>query len=625
MKRIKVLMAMLLCMATIAGAQVPQKFQYQAVLRHTDGTVMGNASVVMTISLIKEKPDGDVLYSETHKVKTSPDGLISIAIGGGEKIAGEFGYANWDKPVFLNVKVSNNGAEQVDLGSTQILAVPYAIHAHQATFADSARYATDAVTAERLAPGGVVTITAEAGHNADEPIFSVKNPNGDLVFAVFEDGVRSYVKDMGDDSQGGFVVGELEPHHPEAKAAVNNQLLVVTPDSTRIYLNAQAQTKSVRTGFAVGTRSGRKGVTEDLLVVTPNSTDIYIDDTRSAKGVRTGFAVGTRSGRKANETSTLLSVTPVLTEVNFDQRGAKGVRTGFAVGTRSGRKGPADDLLLVTTDSTRIYIDDNPQTKSVRTGFAVGGRSGRKSAGLNYLTVTPDSTRVVVGSTSASHDPNRGFTVGGLDSKGQYTNFLRVTDSASNFNTSIHAQGDLMISGQVNQNVGIAQEPLVIGQDSYNTVKIGRQVWMAQNRKATTSDDNHYNSTTYGGYFGYNVINETGMCPDGWRLPQQVDFDLLFRGQGGAPDASGNFVGISDKLISGDDWAMTPKPGNLSGFSAIASKQVTKDGSIFAESERDPIGTTFWYGNGFVTINKDKITFSTETTGYHHIRCIKVE
>ena len=82
MKRFRIGL-LLLALTSIVYSQSPQAFNYQAVLRHTDGKVRANESVDIKIELIQSTVNGSAVYTEEHSVQTNEFGLINLAIGTG--------------------------------------------------------------------------------------------------------------------------------------------------------------------------------------------------------------------------------------------------------------------------------------------------------------------------------------------------------------------------------------------------------------------------------------------------------------------------------------------------------------------------------------------------------------
>jgi uncharacterized protein (TIGR02145 family) len=171
----------------------------------------------------------------------------------------------------------------------------------------------------------------------------------------------------------------------------------------------------------------------------------------------------------------------------------------------------------------------------------------------------------------------------------------------------------------------------------YPIVNVGTQVWMAENLKTTRLNDNTtvisnitsntiwtaqstpaycwYNNdvTTYkplyGGMYNWFALNTGNLCPAGWRVPTDADFNTLEVSLG-LPLANvdiygfrGTDQGAKLKNISG--WAAGQNGTNASGFSALpGGYRYGADGSYNAvgllsywwTTTLDPNdGTAAWY------------------------------
>lgn len=213
---------------------------------------------------------------------------------------------------------------------------------------DSVVYFADTLTHFGIGtktPTGKLEVMADNTIGDDEPLFEVKNKNGDPVFSVYPNGVHIYVDESTKGNIGGFAVS--------GRSATKeiNEYMRVTPDSTRIYVKETA--KGNIGGFAVSGRSASKGSQENYLEVTPSSTRIFVD-TATQKGNIGGFAV---SGRSAS-------------------------------------KGEKEDLFVTNWDSTRIYIEENTSKGNIG-GFAVSGRSASKQGASNFFNVAYDTTQTI--------------------------------------------------------------------------------------------------------------------------------------------------------------------------------------------------------------------------------------
>lgn len=134
MKQILVFLSVLLIFNS-ALAQSPQAIAYQAVARNSSGSIFANTSVSVRFSIRDSIATGTIKYRETHSVTTSAQGMFSVNIGQGIPVSGSFSAINWAiNTKFLQVEIDTSGGSYfIDLGTQQMLSVPYALHAGTAT------------------------------------------------------------------------------------------------------------------------------------------------------------------------------------------------------------------------------------------------------------------------------------------------------------------------------------------------------------------------------------------------------------------------------------------------------------------------------------------------------------
>ncbi|MFO7616816.1 MAG: FISUMP domain-containing protein [Bacteroidales bacterium] len=115
-------------------AQSPAFFNYQAVARQADGSLLASRTIGLEITIREGSDKGTVLYSERHEVMTDEFGLVTIAVGDGWSEQ-EFSAINWgaggDKWLEVKLDAENNGF-YVLMGATQLLSVPFAMYAREA-------------------------------------------------------------------------------------------------------------------------------------------------------------------------------------------------------------------------------------------------------------------------------------------------------------------------------------------------------------------------------------------------------------------------------------------------------------------------------------------------------------
>ncbi len=125
------ILAALLCHPQPATAAVPEAINYQAVARKADGTPISNQQVRVRASILRSTINGVIAYQEVHLTTTTAGGQFSIKIGAGVLVQGSFTTLDWANFLhFLKVEVDPvGGTAFADLGTQQMLSVPYAHHA----------------------------------------------------------------------------------------------------------------------------------------------------------------------------------------------------------------------------------------------------------------------------------------------------------------------------------------------------------------------------------------------------------------------------------------------------------------------------------------------------------------
>lgn len=130
----KIILILLLVFTTIGFAQTPEKMSYQAIVRNADGNLVSNLPVGIQISILKTTSSGTPIYVESHTITTNENGLVTLEIGSGNKTTGSFSAINWgDDKYFIKTETDPLGASNYTItGTSQLLSVPYALHAKTA-------------------------------------------------------------------------------------------------------------------------------------------------------------------------------------------------------------------------------------------------------------------------------------------------------------------------------------------------------------------------------------------------------------------------------------------------------------------------------------------------------------
>jgi uncharacterized protein (TIGR02145 family) len=178
----------------------------------------------------------------------------------------------------------------------------------------------------------------------------------------------------------------------------------------------------------------------------------------------------------------------------------------------------------------------------------------------------------------------------------------------------------------------------------YNTIKVGSQTWMTENLKTTRFKDgtlmygglnymfldysypsygwynyNEDNQKIYGPLYNHNSINRN-VCPSGWHVPNDNEWNELIQNLGGASVAGGKL-----KETGTEHW-LSPNSGatNSSGFTALPGGLYgyTHDKDDF--TGMGEFGQWISSSGGVWRIYYDSEAISKENSNYGtSVRCIK--
>ena len=475
-------------------------FNYQAIARNGNGVPITSQAIPVRISIVASLTGGTVIWQEDHSSVTADQyGLISLVVGTGTRTGGlatSFSAIDWSaQTLFLKTEVKYPGPGWTDMGTSQIWAVPYSLVAKNIE--------------GPLAKLGITGTT----DNMDEALFEVKNKAGNTVFAVYNEGVRVYV--------------------------------------------GNGDAKGVKGGFSVGGYDGTKGI-HNLLTVTSDSVRVYVDNNPSTKGTKGGFSVG-----------------------GYDM-------------TKSGVQ---QNYLDVSSDSVRIYID-NTDSKGKKGGFAVGGFDMTKGSENKYLSVSPDSTMVYL--QSQSNGSSSTFNIVALNEDNGRKYLLQANTDTVGITGVLNVKNNLVVSGNIKISGSTVQDTsLVTDMDgnTYKTIRIGQQIWMAEDLKTSKYNDGTaiplvtnntewaelttpgycwYNNdaatykATYGALYNWYTVNTGKLCPTGWHVPTDAEWAILITYLGG-------------ESVAGDKLRETGTTGatNESGFTALPSGYRYDNGTFY--------------------------------------------
>lgn len=372
-------------------------FNYQAVIRNSSGEVVADQQVGIEISILQGSTSGEVIYTEVFTPETNSFGLINLIIGSGSAKVGTFESINWAlADFFIKIAVDiNGGTSYVEMGTTQLLSVPFANYAFSSASGTTSwnDQAESVTTSKKVGigtetPTSMLEIVSDGSSGEEMPLFEVKNSIGETVFAVYENSVKVFINEVPDEGK-------------------------------------------TRGGFAVSGRTTTKE-TKEILVVTPEKTRVYVEETVGK--TRGGFAVSGRTTTKL-EDSLYFMVQPNLTQVFVSKNTAK-TRGGFAVSGRTTTKEFDEDIFIVTPGLTQVFMDETIDAKT-RGGFAVSGRTTTKEVGYyDILRVIPERTDIYLRPNENRYFPDS-FTISVLDTDLIPNELFNVSQEGAVVNTDL--------------------------------------------------------------------------------------------------------------------------------------------------------------------------------------------
>lgn len=168
--------------------------------------------------------------------------------------------------------------------------------------------------------------------------------------------------------------------------------------------------------------------------------------------------------------------------------------------------------------------------------------------------------------------------------------------------------------------------------NEYITVKIGTQVWMAENLRTlhyrngdaidNTSENstwadlsigsvcyyenNSSNAVPYGCLYNFYAVNDSrSICPDGWHIPSRDEMDILIEYLGGRNVAGGKLKEEGNEHWNSPLITIDNAGTNESGFSAVAAGERNASGQFQSFGYK----TNFW-------LSKETSSLSGKLMGY---------
>jgi len=192
------------------------------------------------------------------------------------------------------------------------------------------------------------------------------------------------------------------------------------------------------------------------------------------------------------------------------------------------------------------------------------------------------------------------------------------------------------------------------GDQTYKTIKIGTQIWMAENLNYNANGSKCYNNQDsncdkYGRLYNWLTAmalpgcnNATcsgqvqskhqGICPTGWHIPSDADWNVLMKFVNPICSDNSSCAGTGTKLKAANGWTLyskNPVGSDDFGFSALPGgfgNSVGRFGDI-------DLGAGWWSTKEYDSLNAyyRSMSFSDENTGWYNysksdlysVRCLQ--
>ncbi len=164
MKKIFTIAATLLMIVSV-WAQSPEKMSYQAVIRDASNALVQTQTIGIKISILQGGATGTAVYVETRTPTTNANGLVSLEIGTGTVVSGDFTTIDWaNYTYFIKTETDPTGGTSYTItGTSQLMSVPYALHAK---------------TAESI-----------TGNNSTDNFYLGQDTLGGIVYYIYKDAI----------------------------------------------------------------------------------------------------------------------------------------------------------------------------------------------------------------------------------------------------------------------------------------------------------------------------------------------------------------------------------------------------------------------------------------------------
>ncbi len=600
MKRICAFLTTLLVAATLvlpfkANAQSPEKISYQAVIRDTGGDLVANQSVGMQISILQGSVSGTAVYTETQATVTNANGLISINIGEGSS-GDDFSAIDWSNgPYFIKTETDPQGGTDYTIsGTSQILSVPYAIHATTADNVTGGITETDPVFSSWDKTSGISIMENQILdfgsylESESDPVYS-----GSVAAGISVADINTWDNKLDSESDPVFSSWDKSSGISITESQISNFGSYLESESDPVFGASEAA-----------------GITAFDIATWDNKLDSESDPVFSGWDKSTGILITESQISDLEHFTTADETDPV-----YGSSVASGITGTDTTNWNNSLDSESDPLFSAWDKSTGISITESQiidldhfttadETDPVFGGSLAAGITGADTANWNSKLDT--ETQNLSDVLSYSND-------GGAM---QIKNIAEPTENQDAATKSYVDALEFRVF-ELEYNAG---KDTVVDCDGnvYDIVKFGDQYWFAENMKSTTyndctdipnvedagvwsglstpafcwyDNDSSANAQNFGALYNWYAVNTGNLCPEGWHVATDDDWKALemFLGmpQVDADDIGYRGTDEGAKLAGTGLWYMGTLTGatefGSSGFDVVPGGNRDQDGTYYPQ------------------------------------------
>ena len=568
-------------MAVSVFAQAPQMMSYQAVVRNANNALVTNQSVSVQISILQGSAEGSNVFVETQTAVTNANGLMTLQIGAGTVISGNFSTIDWSAgPYFLKTELDPDGGINYSIETVQqLLSVPYAMYAQEAGNGFSGDYNDlDNTPVIPSIPENVSAFTNDAGYLTsftEQQALSISNDTlflsggGFVVLPALPTNLSQFTNDMN-------FVTTLDVQQaagiPTNVSAFINDAGYLTSFTEQQALSISNDTIFLSGGGFVKLPEGFDGNYNSLT----NKPELFSGDYNDLSNlpaipsIPSNVSAFTNDAGYVSNTNcedvtlcTLASLVAQMQSQMADMQlqldslmGVVGHDTTTADTTSHGGGEVTVTIPVVTT----AMVNNVSATSAICGGNVIeNGGAAVAARGVCWST-SPDPTTADSHTTDGNGIGTFISTLSGLSANTMYYVRAYATNSAG---TAYGSSVSFTTLNDVADGLSCPGMPTVSDVDGnvYNTVKIGNQCWMKENLKTMHFADgtdidlgnslnvstpyryypggNSMNVSTYGYLYNWTAVMHggasssanpsgvQGICPTGWHVPSDAEWTQL--------------------------------------------------------------------------------------------------